>query len=354
MYLHKLQLQNFRKFSNKEFIFNESKNLLIGNNGCGKSSCIEAISLITNGNSPFTNDFSDMLLFESDFFKVEGIFSDKTVKSIIYSSLGTKYLINGKRKGLAKFNSYIKSNLFSPEQIDILMLSPASRRKFLDDLICNIDYEYTTQLAGFSKVLKQRNRLLRRLAENFYKNGILEEKSIELDIWTQKLAQISSDIIFKRTNFIAEINSILKEIGTINYNSSLGLGKFEDMLDKKSLIKKHLDIYEKNSRKEVAIGHSLFGAHRDDWHLFGFNRNIHRFGSRGEKRFIIGSFIFCLQELFKNMLGEYPILILDDLASELDKGRIKELLDSAILGYQQLFISGIEDIPAIKGKKIQF
>jgi DNA replication and repair protein RecF len=353
MYLQSLQLQNFRKFKNIQFDFTDGVNILIGDNGSGKSSCIEAISLLTNGKSPFTNDLSDILNWNDDFFKIEAVFSDESCKSLIYNKVSCKYLINGKKKGATKFSSYTKSNLFSPEQIDILMLSPSARRKFLDDIICNIDYKYAFELNTFSKTLRQRNKQLKKLAEIFYKTGAVDEKNVDLSIWTQKLAQISSDIIFKRSNFITEINSVLEKDGFIEYKSSLGLGDFEDMLDKKSLIKKHNDIYSKNIRREIAIGYSLYGAHRDDWHLFGFDRDIHKYGSRGEKRFVIGSFIYCLQELYKNMLGQYPILILDDLQSELDDNKIRRIFNNKIIKNQQVFISGIRDeIKIRKANKI--
>ncbi len=365
MYIKKLTLQNFRKFADLELKLDKDINLLIGPNGSGKSSCIEAVSLITNGRSPFTSDMGDMLQIGADFFKVEAEFDDKSVKSVIWSidksgSGRASYLYNGKKKGLAKFGSYVKSNLFSPEHIDILMLSPSSRRDFIDAIISNIDYEYGLQLSVFSKTLRQRNRLLRKLAEAFYKDGFIDEENMELAVWTEKLAEASSTIIFKRTNFVTEINSVLQKdaekgretVANISYHSSLGLGDFEDMLDQSSLVKKHKEIYEKNRRKEIARGHSLYGAHRDDWKLIGFDKNIHRYGSRGEKRYVIGSFILSLQEVYKNMLGQFPILILDDLASELDKGRIASLIEGDLLGRQQVFVSSIEEVDGLEGKRV--
>jgi len=330
--IKKLKLTNFRRFN--EFEIKINKNIIIfhGNNAKGKSSILEAVYLITNGVSPWASS-DEYVSFnqesEDRYSRVEIVFNEKTY-SLFKNNGKRQFKIDNQNTTAKKFFEKIASTIFNPEQIEILMISPSKRRDFLDDTIVIMEYDFSNKLKLFRKILKQRNSYLRKLSKDFYEKGIIARNDPQLNFWTDEFISISKDIQEKRESLSDDM--ILGKL-KMKYLKSNGDISLEDAL-------------ENCKKKDIATGYTNIGPHRDDWILSNGN-DIKKFGSRGEKRLAIGQMVFKKQEIISERLGFYPILLLDDIASELDKSNTEKIFNKEFLKRQQTFITVINpnDLP---------
>ena len=331
--IKKIKLTNFRKFKNLDLDIDKNIVVFYGNNAQGKSSILESIYLITKGKSPWTIETEDYVNTE----QIEGekytrimIMDDDTEYSFYKSGNKRLLKINNSNTTPSKFFANTASVIFSPEQIEILMISSTKRRDFLDEIISTVDYTYIETLKNFRKVLKQRNAYLKKLAKKFYDSGIIARNDPQLNFWTQQFVDLSKIILKKRQEIIKDmvIDSLHLE-----YVKSNGSTDLEEAV-------------ENAKRRDIATGCTNIGPHRDDWNIID-GKNIKKFGSRGEKRLAIGKLIFKKQEIIKKSLNYYPILLLDDIASELDQKNTEKIFNKEIIDKQQTFIAIInkDDLP---------
>jgi len=350
--IKKIKLQNFRQFGDTNFEFSPNITIITGKNAQGKTTILEAINLIINGSSPWTNENGDIVSYtqkepEPDkYFRLEGMILDKNGEkkevSVFHNSNFTKFEIEGKKTTRKKFYNNSACNVFSPEQIDLLMISPSKRREFLNNLICKIDDDYAEILTEFEKVLRQRNAYLKRLAKVFYDTGEINDNEQQFQFWTEKFAGLSAKLMAKRSEIINQLSREKEQI-FIHYKPSLVLNLFEDMAEVEKLTEIHISTLMNNSKRDIALGHTNIGAHRDDWKI-STDKDIRRFGSRGEKRVALGKLIFRTQDVLNKYLGFYPILLLDDISSELDDDNIKKLLSHEGIDKQQVILTTINKI----------
>jgi len=336
-----IKLTNFRKFKNLDLNIQSKLIVLHGNNAKGKSTVLEAIYLLTNGKSPWaiSDEFinTDQNMSEK-FTRIEMTNNDKVYS--LYKNAGTRVLkIDDQKVSPRKFFDQNASTIFNPEQIEILMISASARRKFLDEIISTVDYEYIETLTLFRKVLRQRNAYLKKLAKKFYDYGIVAINDVQLNFWTAEFLRLSEIIQTERVRIIDEMYS---DDIHIEYTKSNG----DTLL---------ADAIENSKRRDIATGYTNIGPHRDDWQLIN-GKNIRQFGSRGEKRISIGKLVFKTQDIIKNRLDYYPILLLDDIASELDEENTKSIFNKKELDKQQTFITIIDkkDLPKAIIKDAQF
>ncbi len=336
-----IKLTNFRKFKNLDLNIQSKLIVLHGNNAKGKSTVLEAIYLLTNGKSPWaiSDEFinTDQNMSEK-FTRIEMTNNDKVYS--LYKNAGTRVLkIDDQKVSPRKFFDQNASTIFNPEQIEILMISASARRKFLDEIISTVDYEYIETLTLFRKVLRQRNAYLKKLAKKFYDYGIVAINDVQLNFWTAEFLRLSEIIQTERLRIIDEMYS---DDIHIEYTKSNG----DTLL---------ADAIENSKRRDIATGYTNIGPHRDDWQLIN-GKNIRQFGSRGEKRISIGKLVFKTQDVIKNRLDYYPILLLDDIASELDEENTKSIFNKKELDKQQTFITIIDkkDLPKAIIKDAQF
>ncbi|MBD3329098.1 DNA replication and repair protein RecF [Candidatus Dojkabacteria bacterium] len=353
MQIKKIKLKNFRQFETLEIELHPKLTVLIGDNAQGKSTILEAIHLLTDATSPWTSLSEELVNFHSEetYYRIEGIFhdseNDEDIQVSVYSEDGRKEMkVNQKAKSQKNFTSLGTSNIFSPEQIDILMLSPSKRRDFLNSLASKVNPDYSEYLTKFRKVLRQRNAHLKKLSKKFYSTGEIPPIDNQLEFWTKELANFSAKLMAARTDIVQTLNDYA-ESQEYKYNCSLKLNLFEDMTSAETLEKIHLKQLIETIRKDIARGYTNIGAHRDDWDVFdklnkvSSLKNVRKFGSRGEKRFAVGKLIFDTQELIYKLTGQYPILLLDDISSELDNNKQDQLIQPQILEKQQSFITAI-------------
>ena len=332
-----LTLNNFRKFKKKTFEFERNITIFYGKNAQGKSSILEALYLISCGKSPWTStdEYINTQQTEQIHTRID---IQKDSKSYAYFKDQSQriFKIDGKNVKPKTFFTNSSATIFNPEKIELLMISPSQRRNFLDETIMKYNYEYENILKEFRRILRQRNAHLKRLAKLFYEKGIVAINDTQLSFWTNKFVQSSIPIIQNRIKLANNLSGMGYEI---KYITECNIDKRR--INNTEYIEEHLtNILEGNKRKDIATGYTNIGPHRDDWEIHN-GVDIKKFGSRGEKRLAVGQLIFQTQGVVKNETGFYPILLLDDIASELDKQNTKKIFNKDILDKQQTFITAI-------------
>lgn len=321
-----IKLTNFRRF--KDFEMEISKDIVVlhGDNAKGKSTILEALHLVTNGDSPWasSDEFVNNTQAEEDKYARIEITTDEHNYAFFKNHDRRVCKIDNQNTTPKRFFQSNASTIFNPEQIEILMISPSHRRDFLDEVICKIDYEYNDTLAMFRKVLRQRNAYLKKLAKKFYDQGIIARNDTQLNFWTNEFVELAKVIQKKRIDLINELSDDDFRIEYVKSN------------------KEDLDVaVEEAKKKDIVTGCSNVGPQRDDWEII-VEKNIKKFGSRGEKRLAIGNLIFRIQDVLNDELGFYPILLLDDIASELDNSNTKKIFGERHISKQQTFITIVD------------
>jgi len=336
--IKRLLLKNFRKFEDRNFDFDKNIVIFYGHNAQGKSSVLEAIYLINTGVSPWAsmNEFVNINQSSQIFTRIETLEDDK---SYVYFKDEEKRIlkIDGKSTRHSKFFENRSANIFNPEKIELLMISPSQRREFLDDTILKYDYEYETLVKDFKKILRQRNAYLKKLAKLFYDKGVIAINDPQLNFWSNHFSLTSAYILQNRIKLSKELSSNEYEI---KYKTSIDFDKRK--LNSIEYLRECFDKeLERNKRRDIATGYTNIGPHRDDWDI-SKDKDIRKFGSRGEKRLAIGELIFQTQEIIYKKTSHYPLLLLDDIASELDILNTKKIFDKKLLNKQQTFITVID------------
>jgi DNA replication and repair protein RecF len=323
LYVKKLKLENFRNYGELELEFDKNLNLIIGDNGQGKTNLIEALFVGGFGRSFRTSREREMIQFNSKSayvgiqFQQQGLEGHLELRFLEDKKKVFRY--NGSPLNrLSEWVGHLNVVAFTPEDLKLVKESPSERRRFLDRELSQMSTQYLMSYVHYNRALDQRNALLRtesRQAERY-------------EIWEEKLAEHGAKILLKRFNFVKRLNEISQKIHSdmtngeekfgIEYLSSLINENFSDY-DKivKAILKKH----EENRIKDIERGYTFYGPHRDDLKMTidGFDARI--YGSQGQQRTAALSLKLSEIEIVLEETGEYPILILDDVMSELDKHR---------------------------------
>lgn len=323
-------LQNFRSYESEEFSF-ENTTLIVGPNTCGKTNLIEAIYLLSSGKSFRTEKDMQMIRFGKEIGRVKGVIDDTELEVVVTNGLINgksqykKFLVNGVAKRRVDFASNFSAVLFSPQDLDIIVASPTLRRNFLDEVLEQVDRGYRIATIAYTKAIRQRNALLELLREG---RKALPAGRQEFEYWNNLVIENGQIITAKREEFIKFVNSLNKDIFEfiINY-------------DKSVISKERLLQYE---NEELASGVTLVGPHRDDFSVFMFDNkktahDVKYFGSRGQQRLTILQLKILELLYIEKILGKRPILILDDIFSELDEKHINLIFEQ--IGKQQVIIT---------------
>ncbi len=321
MEITSLKLINFRNFANLELNFSNKKNIIIGNNGEGKTNIVEAIFVLALTKSFRCNDDNILLKENEEYFKVEGEVKSSTINNykIIYQDNIKVAKINNTK--INKFSDYISNInviLFSLNDLKLIKDTPNTRRKLINLEISELNNSYIKNLNYYNKILKQRNSYIKSI----YNNNINYDY---LSIIDEQLVSYGIEIVKLRNKFVNDINSILSDI-YISLGGIEGLNiKYKNDYSDKS-VEEILEVYKNNINRDINLGSTQFGIHRDDF-IFNINdQEIKYFASEGQQKNSIIAFKLAELEIFKDMTGEYPILILDDLFSELDIKKIEKIL----------------------------
>lgn len=318
MKITNLKLVNYRNYDQININFSNNINIIYGNNGTGKSNLIEAIYLLSLTKSFRTLDDKNLIKNNTNTALVKGIIDNKVYFIELSNSLKKVFIDNKKINKISDYISKVNIILFNPLDTKILTDSPNARRKMLNIEISQINKEYVNLLSTYNRILKHRNAYLKQL----YLNG---NASIDyLNILTTKLIDLGINIYNIRKDYIEQINNnltnIYKEIFDYGELKIKYISTFNK--DKEEL----LQIFQKNYKKEITYGKTIFGIHHDDIHFILDGYNIKEYGSIGQQKNSIISFKLAELPLIKEKNGAYPILILDDLFSELDNKKINNII----------------------------
>jgi len=347
MILKQLELKNYRNHLDRAFSFDKKVTLIIGPNGAGKTNILEAIYLLSTG-KPFRAMYDrDVITHSKDSATIKGVIKkeNKEIRVGILIEKNQKYKnasikrikINGKSVRISTVSQFSNSVLFSPLNMDLLTASPSTRRRFLDDVLTQTEEGYKKALRDYTKARRQKNRILEIVRET-------GKGESQLDYWNQKMLQVGSEIQGKREHLIKFFSGDLNDkIKTMDLSLTVNIEYNISSLNKKRLEEYH--------EREIAAGTSLIGPHRDDFSITQEGRNVGNYASRGQQRTLILCLKICELEYIEKTVKERPILLLDDIFSELDKDHRATL--KKIVGRQQTILTatetpvGFEDSPKI-------
>lgn len=326
MILGSIYLQHFRSYTHAKFDFSDTMTIIVGPNTAGKTNLSEAIHLLATGKSFRTTTDSQMVKFGEEVGRVGGLLQasadeEKTKVEVVLQNgitktgrLGKKFLINGVARSRAALRALLPIVLFRPEELDIVIAGPSLRRQFLDSVLEQTDREYYLATIAYEKALRQRNALLSIVKETGVKN------KQQFDYWDALLIENGEIITAKRGEFIEYINTSKKT--TFN---------FSIVYDHSKISQERLSQYE---QAEIGAGNTLVGPHRDDFfvemEVDSEAKDVRHFGSRGQQRLVVLQLKLLQIHFMKEKLSEYPLLVLDDIFSELDSGHIQLVLENIV------------------------
>lgn len=325
MLIKNIELKSFRNYKDCFIEFDEHINIFIGKNAQGKTNLLEAIYILALSKSFKTTHLEDFILFNDEFCKIKGNIESgqKDVQlELVFSEFGKKAFMNQNEiKKTSDYVGYFNVVLFIPEDLFLIKGSPKLRRNMIDIELSKISPIYMYNLNKYYKLLKERNKYLKFLKDK------KKTEDDYLEVLSEQMASLQVDIIKKRIDFVETLNDISK---VIYEYLSLGQEKlsihYQSMykdIDYKTILEK----YKKNYHRDILYGKTQDGLHRDDMNIYLDQRDALLYASQGQQRSIVLSLKIGILELIKKEIGEYPVLLLDDVLSELDNERQNKLLN---------------------------
>lgn len=338
MIIRSLELKNFRNYQEMQVDFSEGVNIFYGDNAQGKTNILESIFVGATSHSHRAGRDREMIRFGEDEAHIKYFVEKRGITDRI-----DMHLKRNRAKGIALNGVSLRraSDLFgnanvvffSPEDLNIIKEGPSERRKFMDTELCQLDRVYMNQLANYNKVVMQRNKLLKELE---FHSDYLDT----LQVWDMQLVRFGSEVIQRRQEFVRQLEDIIRGIhGSItggqeeirlSYEPSVGAAEFAQEL-------------MKNRPRDLKARATLTGPHRDDLAFMLGDIDIRTFGSQGQQRTAALSLKLSEIEIVKQRTGDCPVLLLDDVLSELDSGRQEKLLDSIQHVQTLLTCTGVDE-----------
>lgn len=343
MELTELTLHHFRNYGKVKVKFSPQINILIGQNAQGKTNLLESIYVLALTRSHRTNNERELIEFKRDAAQIKGTVQRQygpEKLEIDIGKHGKKAKINHLEKArLSEYLGQLNVILFAPEDLALVKGAPMIRRRFIDMEFGQISPKYLHDLTQYRSVLRQRNRYLKQLQTHE------AQDKLYLEVLSEQLAAIGGAIIKQRLQFLNELEKYAqilhhditqkKETLTFEYISTV---KFQSAMTEMELSRALMDTYQEHQSKEIFQGTTLYGPHRDDVRFLINRKNVQIYGSQGQQRTTALSVKLAEIDLMKKQTGEYPILLLDDVLSELDGARQTHLLKT-IQGKVQTFMT---------------
>ncbi|AZR74306.1 DNA recombination protein RecF [Anoxybacter fermentans] len=356
MYVKRIYLKNYRNIKEADLSFDSSLNLFIGANAQGKTNILESIYLLGTGTSHRTNRDINLIHWGKDYFYIKSsIIKRNREITISFGYDGSKKEIkvdNNPIHRISDLMGYVNVVIFSPEDLQLVKGGPIFRRRFLNLDISQVNPYYFHNLQKYNQVVKQRNLLLKEIREG--------KKVVDLlFVWNQQLTDLGSRLIKKRLEVVEKIDILARLVHRritdgrenlkLKYESSIG--EISNQMTREEIKEIFENRLKKEQENEISRGVSLFGPHRDDLELTVNGINVRQFGSQGQQRTTALALKIAELEYMKSEMGEYPILLLDDVFSELDAVRKSQLLE-VIRDKIQTFITStdLDSLEEINGK----
>lgn len=336
MFLKKISLFNYKNFSEANFEFDAKINCFVGKNGIGKTNVLDAIYHLANGKSYFNPLAVQNIKHNEEFFVIDGEFNKNERTEQIVSSFkkGQKKILKRNGKAYDKFSDhigFIPLVIISPADNDLITEGSETRRKFIDNVISQLDASYLQQLIQYHKIIVQRNALLKYFALN----RVFENDT--LAIYNEQLDGLGQYVFEKRKEFITDFLPIFNKYHQIITDSSETVQLvYESHLSEKTT----LQLLEENINKDRALQYTSVGIHKDDL-LFQIDHYpIKKFGSQGQQKSFLIALKLAQFEFVKKQSGEKPILLFDDIFDKLDETRVSKIVEMVNQQeFGQLFIS---------------
>ena len=354
MKLTNLQLQNFRNYESVQLEFTDGVHVFIGENAQGKTNLMESIYALAMTKSHRTTNDKELIGWNKEFATIKGTVektATKTNLELQFSKKGKIAKVNFlEQKRLSSYLGNLNVILFAPENLTLVKGSPQNRRKFVDMELGQMSSLYLYDLVEYNRVLKQRNTYLKQLA-------IKKKQPDEyLEVLSEMLSELASKIVFHRLDFMKQLEALAipihdqlslgREKFSVSYQATIPL---EDGLTPSQMKEIYIDQFKKNQTREADQATTLIGPHRDDLIFYLNEVPVQTYGSQGQQRSTVLSLKLAEIELMKLSTGEYPLLLLDDVLSELDDDRQTHLI-KAIENKVQTFIT----TTSLDGIKQQF
>lgn len=343
MYLQELELHNYRNYETLTIPFENKVNVILGENAQGKTNLMEAIYVLALAKSHRTSNDKELIRWDAEYAKIKGRLhkTHGTVPlELTISKKGKKAKYNHiEQKKLSRYIGNMNVVMFAPEYLNLVKGSPQVRRRFIDMEIGQISPVYLYDMSRFQKILQQRNHYLKQLQMKKQTDRTM------LDILTEQLIEQAAKIVMRRFEFVRMLEEWARPI---HHSISRGLEQLEiqykpsvnvsEELDWSKMIKSYENKFAEIREREIDRGVTMAGPHRDDLAFAVNGRDVHTFGSQGQQRTAALSVKLAEIELIYSEIREYPILLLDDVLSELDDYRQSHLLN-AIQGRVQTFVT---------------
>ena len=336
MFLKRISLLNYKNFSDVTFELDTKINCFVGKNGIGKTNILDAIYHLANGKSYFNPLAVQNIKHGEEFFVVDGEFEKNERSEQILCSLkkGQKKVLKRNGKVYEKFSDhvgFIPLVIISPADSDLIIEGSETCRKFIDNVISQLDSSYLQQLIQYQKIISQRNALLKYFALNH----VFENDT--LSIYNEQLNTLGQSIFEKRkkflTDFIPIFNNYHREI--TNSAETVQLVYQSDLFEKDTLT-----LLEENINKDRALHYTSVGVHKDDLSFEIDNYPIKKFGSQGQQKSFLIALKLAQFDFVKKQSGEKPILLFDDIFDKLDEFRVSKIIEMVNNEeFGQLFIS---------------
>ena len=340
MKIKKLQLTNFRNYSKKEIEFNSDSLLIVGNNGVGKTNILEAIYYLSTGKSFKAKFERELIMHGKQFTKIEANISnsdDETLLDIVIAKrddfsnfVNKKARVNRTPKSLQNFSGNLTSVLFLPSDIELFTTNPNLRRKYLDYVISQTSIPYKKALSEFQKATRQINRLYDQIKE--FGKGFEQ-----LEFWESLLIKHGTFIQEHREEYINFVNEKIKiHVDELNSEKDITI---KINYEKKAITPQRVSDYREKCIQAKSL---LIGPQRDDFDVFLNEFNLNYFGSRGQQRSALLALKLCEIDFLTNKRKQRPLLLLDDIFSELDEDHKNKILQ--IINLQQTIITSAEPL----------
>lgn len=321
MYIESLQLNNYRNYKELSMVFDRNTNILYGDNAQGKTNILESIYIAATTKSHRGSKDKEIIRMGQEESHIQLYLKKSDISHRI-----DVHIRKNKNKGVAidglpihrttELFGLLNVIFFSPEDLYIIKNGPSERRRFLDMEFCQLSRLYYKNLASYHKVLNQRNNLLKQIP---YNKGLMDT----LDVWNMQLIEYGSKVIKERENFIAMLNELVEKI---HYNLTSGKEKLEIIYDKNVDCKDFEKTLNERIQIDLNYNSTQTGPHRDDIIFLINGLDARKYGSQGQQRTVALSLKIAEIQLVKKIIHDQPILLLDDVMSELDGTRRDTLL----------------------------
>lgn len=343
MILTELRLHNFRNYQDLTVNFAPGINVLIGRNAQGKTNMLEAIYALSLTRSHRTSNDRELINWQQQSAAISGVVQKATGKvplELQFTKNGKKAKVNHLEQArLGQYIGQLNTILFAPEDLSLVKGAPAIRRRFMDMEFSQMSSKYLYDASQFRTLLRQRNKYLKQLKYGQQHDRVL------LTVLSDQLAAYGAEVIVARHHFLQHLE---KWAADLHYQISLNQEKLHlayvtqvkvgDKTTVDQAYQELLDLYQANQDREIDQGTTMYGPQRDDIRFMVNGKNIQAFGSQGQQRTTALSVKLAEIDLMKEQTGEYPLLLLDDVLSELDPVRQTHLL-TAIQDKVQTFLT---------------